>query len=219
MRIGLPFVCLLILCAGCIRRVDERTTITWWQFWTDRRARPVIEELVTTFEGENPNINVDVVDLTWAEGHQKIVVAFATGSTPDVLELGSDWVAELSFNGLLLDLTAEAERQRDLFLMWDPVTYQGRIYGYPWLLGTRVLFYNKDLQYRAGQDTSSAPETWTAWLESAVAIDRLGDDIHGFAANAFERHRLYKKFLPLFWSAGGELLSNDGSSCLLASEA
>jgi len=207
----------LLFVSGCIRRVEEKTTITWWQFWTDPLARPVIEELVATFEAENPDIAVNLVDLTWAEGHQKIVVAFAAGTTPDVLELGSDWVAEFSHKGLLLDLTAEAERQRDLLLKWEPVTHQGRTYGFPWLLGTRVLFYNKDLLFRAQFDPEKPPENWADWLTEALAVDRLGSDVHGFAANAFEHHRLYKKFLPFFWSNGGRLLSEDGDSCLLAS--
>lgn len=207
------------LLAGCVRRVEDRTTIVWWQFWTDPTARPIIEELVSTFEGENPDIDVELVDLTWSEGYQKIVVAFASGATPDVLELGSDWVAEFSQKDLLLDLTAEAERQRDLLLKWEPVMYQGRIYGFPWLLGTRVLFYNKDLMRRAKLDPSKPPATWEEWLRQSAAIDKLGDDIYGFAANAFERHRLYKKFLPLFWSNGGDLLSLDGRSTHLYSPA
>jgi multiple sugar transport system substrate-binding protein len=199
--------------------VEEKTTITWWQFWTDPNAHPVIEELVNTFEAENPDIQVDLVDLTWSEGHQKIVVAFATGTTPDVLELGSDWVAEFSNKGLLLDLTAEADRQRDLLLKWEPVTHQGRTYGFPWLLGTRVLFYNKDLLYRAHYDPEKPPLNWADWLSQSAAIDDLGPDIHGFAANAFEQHRLYKKFLPFFWSDGGQLLSANGDTCLLAQPA
>lgn len=219
MRLRVLLLALLVLCSGCIRRVEEKTTITWWQFWTDPQARPVIQELVSTFELENPEIAVEVVDLTWAEGHQKIVVAFATGSTPDVLELGSDWVAEFSHQDLLLDLTEEAERQRDLYMKWEPVTHAGRIYGYPWLLGTRALFYNKDLFYRAGLDPEQPPQTWPQWLAQARAINALGDDVFGFAANSFERHRLYKKFLPFFWSNGGALFSDDGSRCLLDSEA
>jgi multiple sugar transport system substrate-binding protein len=219
MRLRVLLLAALVLFSGCIRRVEEKTTITWWQFWTDPQARPVIQELVSTFELENPEIKVDVVDLTWAEGHQKIVVAFATGSTPDVLELGSDWVAEFSHKDLLLDLTEEAERQRDLYMKWEPVTHQGRIYGYPWLLGTRALFYNKDLFYRAGLDLDKPPETWTEWLAQAKAINGLGDDVFGFAANSFERHRLYKKFLPFFWSNGGALFSDDKSRCLLDSKA
>ena len=83
---------------GCVRRVDEKTTVTWWQFWTDPRATPVIRELVTTFEAQHPAIDIEVVDLTWAEGHQKIVVAFATGSAPDVLELG-DGIRQMSLSG------------------------------------------------------------------------------------------------------------------------
>lgn len=210
---------ILVLFSGCIKRVEEKVTITWWQFWTDARAKPVLDELILTFESENPNISVDIIDLTWAEGHQKIVVAFATNTTPDVLELGSDWVAEFSHKGLLLDLTEEAERQKPLFQKWEPVTYQGRLYGYPWLLGTRALFYNKGLMFRADLDTLKVASNWTEWLRQAQAIDALGEDVHGFAANAFERHRLYKKFLPLFWSNGGVLLSADGRTCLLDSKA
>jgi multiple sugar transport system substrate-binding protein len=88
------------------------------------------------------------------------------------------------------------------------------VYGYPWLLGTRVLFYNKDLMFRAGIDSTAPPSTWTEWLRQARAIDSLGTNVHGFAANTFERHRLYKKFLPLFWSAGGELFTDDGDCAL-----
>jgi len=209
----------LPLLTGCVRRVEDKTTVTWWQFWTDPNAKPVIKELVDTFEAENPDIAVELVDLTWSEGHQKIVVAFASGATPDLLELGSDWVAEFSQKDLLLDLTAEAERQRGLLQKWEPVSYQGRVYGFPWLLGTRVLFYNKDLMFRAGLDPEKPPQTWDEWYTDAAAINKLGEDIHGFAANAFERHRLYKKFLPFFWSNSGTLLSPDGQRCLLNSSA
>lgn len=213
--------CLLagLLLSGCIKRVEDKTTITWWQFWTDPNAKPVIEELVATFEAEHPDIGVDLVDLTWSEGHQKIVVAFASGTTPDVLELGSDWVAEFSQKGLLLDLTAETETIRPQLKKWEPVTYQGRIFGFPWLLGTRVLFYNKDLMFRAGIDQDKPPTTWAEWQKQATAINSLDDETFGFAANAFEKHRLYKKFLPFFWSNGGRLLSSDGQRCLLNSEA
>jgi len=176
--------------SGCVRRVDDKTTVTWWQFWTDPRATPVIRELVTTFEAQHPAIDIE-----------------------------SDWVAEFSHKGLLLDLTAEADGQRDLYMKWEPVTHQGRIYGYPWLLGTRVLFYNKDLMYRAGLDMDAPPKTWDEWVTQARAIHALDDDVFGFAANAFERHRLYKKYLPFFWSRGGVVFAEDGGGCLIDSDA
>jgi multiple sugar transport system substrate-binding protein len=153
-----------------------------------------------------------LTDLTWSEGHDKIVVAFASGTTPDVLELGSDWVPEFSSEGVLLDATSEAEKIQNDFLMWEPATYQSRIYGFPWVLDTRVLFYNKDLMRKVGLDPETPPATWDQLLNDCKKVNQLKPEAYGFGANSAERHRLYKKFLPFFWGNGGKILSDDQSS-------
>ena len=63
--------------------------ISWWQFWTDPAVKPTIEAMVDAFEKANPGIKVELTDLTWANGHEKIVLAFSSGTAPDVIELGA----------------------------------------------------------------------------------------------------------------------------------
>jgi ABC-type glycerol-3-phosphate transport system substrate-binding protein len=190
-------------------------TLTWWQFWTDPQTRPLIAELVARFEKENPGVKVEVTDLTWADGHEKITVAFSAGRPPDVLELGSDWIYEYASNRLLLDLTLQSESLKSELAFWVPGTLEGKTHAVPWLLGTRVMFYNFDLLNKAG--FYDVPVKWDELSRLAKNLAKERPRVYGFGANASERHRLYKKFLPFLWSAGGDIFSEDGKSCILNS--
>jgi len=208
---------LFLECGESQKEITGEATLQFWQFWTDPEVKPAVEELIKEFENENPDIKVRLTDLTWSDGHEKIVVAFSSNTAPDVLELGSDWVPEFSSQGVLLDVTDIAERIKSNYLMWDPVTYHQRIYGFPWILDTRLIFYNKDLMEGVGLDPEKPPETWDELLQYCEKINALKPEAYGFGANSFERHRLYKKFLPFFWSNGGRILSDDQKECLVNS--
>lgn len=209
----------LLLLSACGRTSTQKTTITFWQFWTNPDVKPTVERLVSDFESANPNVDVQLGDLTWSDGHEKIAIALAANSGPDVIELGSDWVSEFAAGGKLLDLSAAVADLRDMLLMWEPGIYQGKCYGVPWMLGTRVLFCNRTLLTKAGYDDQFVPTDWEQLLEASVKIDALGEDIYGFASNSAERHRLYKKYLPFFWSAGGEVFNADRTATQFDSDA
>lgn len=213
-KLKIIFVIILIsfLVLTCSKKENPKTVLDFWQFWTDPQIKPTLLEIIGDFEKDNPGIKVKLTDLTWSEGHDKIVVAFASGTTPDVLELGSDWVPEFSSQDVLLDVTEKAEKIQNDFLMWEPAIYEGKIYGFPWVLDTRVLFYNKDLMEKVGLDPEKPPLTWDELLSYCKKINHLKPQAYGFGANSAERHRLYKKFLPFFWGNGGEILSEDRKS-------
>lgn len=185
---------------ACGEKQPEKT-IEFWQFWTDPKARPVIESVIKQFEQENPGWKVNVTDLTWADGHQKIVVAFGAGNPPDLLELGSDWIAEFAAGHALASL----EIDTSLFMQLEPGIYEGSLYAQPWFLESRVFYFNKSLLNKAKHDI---PQDWPQLLAACEAIDSLDQDIAGFGANLAEPHRLYKKFLPFVWSCGGDIISD-----------
>ena len=194
-----------------------QTTIEWWQFWTDPSIKPTIEAMVQDFERENPDIRVKLTDLTWANGHEKIAIAVASGTAPDVLELGSDWIAQFAAEGQLADISDDIALDSAGFNGWSLATYRGRVYARPWILGTRVLFINQDLLKRAGLDENTVPVTWGELMAAAQAISKLGRGVYGWGSNIAEKHRLYKKFLPFVWSNGGQILSDDGEFCVISS--
>jgi len=201
------FTCLFLSCGG---EKPQQVTISWWHFWTDANIRPTVEQLVGEFETAHPGVTVDLVDLTWADGHDKIAIAFSSGSAPDVVELGSDWVPEFSSTGHLLNITDRVDSVRPEYRMWEPALYKDSVYAFPWILGTRVMFVNRDLMSRAGFDSLYVPANWDQLLKASRAINQKVTGAYGFGSNSAERHRLYKKFLPFLWSNGGSVLTANG---------
>lgn len=197
--------------------VQEPVTISWWHFWTDPTTKPVIEDIVGEFMTANPNITVELTGLTWADGHDKIVIALSSGSGPDLLELGSDWIPEFVDAGRLADLTGNMRDSYLDYTGWDPVNNNGHLYGRPWILGTRVMYYNTDLLLQAGFDSNYIPVNLTDFRNAAYRVDSLGDDIYGWGSNAAESHRLYKKFMPFFWTNHATLFSENNEYCVISS--
>ncbi|HEY8943022.1 MAG TPA: extracellular solute-binding protein, partial [Polyangiaceae bacterium] len=60
-------------------------------------------------------------------------------------------------------------RQDDYFGgVWETNRFEGSLYGVPWYVDTRLLFYRRDLLASAGFD--EPPRTWAQWLEMLGAI-------------------------------------------------
>lgn len=201
----------IILVVSCTK--EESADIVFWQF-----QRPdIMQTLIEEFEARNPSIRVRFETLTWQSGYEKIVMAFSSGTVPDLLEVGSTWLPKFSEEGAIEDVTLMTADLADGLMMWDLATFGGRRLGLPWLIGTRVLFYNKTLFAGAGLSPDSPPVTWSQMLDAARAIHDPDRSIYGFGMNAGERYILYKKFMPFAWGNGGSILSEDLTTCLLDS--
>jgi multiple sugar transport system substrate-binding protein len=195
---------------GESERPDDARVIRFWQFWSSPEAVTAWDSIIPLFEREHPGFQVELTDLTWAEGHDKIAMALSAGSPPDLVELGSDWVAGFAVSGSLTDLTDSALALVPDFRAWEPVRWDGRIVGLPWLVDTRCLFVNRNLLHFAGLPDSARRFTWPDLTEAVARIDSVAEDVYGFGANTAERHRLYKKVLPFFWAAGGGVFDDSG---------
>jgi multiple sugar transport system substrate-binding protein len=201
------FAAAVALAFGGCGATDDGNTISFWQFWDVAAIQPMVDQ----FEAEHPGIRVKVEQLTWKSGLEKIQASLASGNQPDVCELGSTWLPRFSYEGVLEDLKDIYEIQADSFLMWESAIWKDRVYGLPWVQGSRALFYNRTLFRRAGLDPDTPPRTWDELMAAAAAIDALGPDIHGFGQNLGERYVLYKKFMAFAWGNGGRIVDDDGA--------
>lgn len=196
---------LFVACDRDRKSAAGETTLTFWQFWRTEWIRPLLDR----FESEHPGIRVELQQLTWQSGLEKIEAAVAAGLQPDLCELGSTWMPRFAASQVLADLTDAAEPMVKDYRQWEPARHGGRIYGLPWVVGTRALFYNRALFRQAGLDPDHPPLTWDELVTAATRIDALGPEIHGFGLNAGERYVLFKKFMPFAWGNGGEILTPD----------
>jgi multiple sugar transport system substrate-binding protein len=222
----------LLLASQCSRSGDGEDVITkpdeitFWHFRSEPKQREALKNIVTRFEAEN-TCKVNLVDLTWGEGKTKLFAAFNSGTAPDVVELGGDWVTQFSSGGVLKNLSRNNITLEKFAENTHPAAkFRDSVYALPWNVNTRVMFYNKDLLTKAG--FPKLPETGAELLKASEAIQALGDAqtaignaanrAYGFGANGSDEHRLHKKILPFFWSAGGNVLNDSGKVIINSKE-
>lgn len=195
---------ILVSGAGCGKVGSGKTTIVFWQFSPLATIQPVLDR----YRAENPGVDLQVEQLTWQSGREKIVAAIAAGRPPDLCELGSTFLPGLVADSTLVDLTDSIPDLQAELVGWDGVSYRGRAFAIPWMLGTRALYLNEDLFRKAGLDPTKPPATWADLLDASRRITQRVPDAKGFGMNAGEREVLFKKFMPFAWGNGGDILDS-----------
>jgi multiple sugar transport system substrate-binding protein len=164
------FASAALAAAGCSQRASDVTVV---RFWAMGREGEVVSALLPDFEREHPGIRVDVQQVPWTAAHQKLLTAFAGDSTPDVCQLGNTWIPEFVALGALEPLDAAIARAAldagDFFPgIWDTNVIGDRVYGVPWYVDTRLLFYRTDVFAQAG--VARAPASWAEWTRALAAV-------------------------------------------------
>lgn len=177
MRRSAAFMLLLALLAGALGGCAQAAADSTLTFWAMGREGEVVRQLIPQFERENPGVHVRVQQLAFTAAHEKLLTGFAGDSLPDLAQLGNSWVPEFVALGALapLDVRIKATPdidQADFFGgIWDSNVVGGRLYGLPWYIDTRLLFYRRDLLAKVGYD--HPPRDWAEWRAQMVAIKKL----------------------------------------------
>ena len=156
------------------------------------REGEVVALLVPEFERTHPGIRVEVQQLPWSAAHEKLLTAFAGDSTPDLCQLGNTWVAEFVALNALEPLDADVEASStiqpgDYFPgIWETNRVGGALFGVPWYVDTRLLFYRSDLLAQAGH--AAAPRSWVEWTQMLESVKRRLPGRYGIVlpVNEFE---------------------------------
>lgn len=149
-------------------------TITFWKAPHIKTETEVWEEIIAKFEEENPGINVEFLETPWDGWDEKYTAAFAGSNPPDVSYM-SEYFVKFAQNGKLADLSGyftEDERAMYSSSIIDYLTIDGKIYTKPFLAGTSVVLYNKDLFAEAGVEI---PQTWEEMVEVARTLTKEPD--------------------------------------------
>lgn len=167
------FLFALPLLIACTR---SEPGVTVLKFWAIGREAEVLPALAEEFERAHPGIHVEVQALPLTAAHEKLLTAFAGDALPDIAQLGNTWLPEFAALGALEPLQPRVDdspviREDDYFPgIWDTNRIDGRLYGVPWYVDTRLLFYRKDLLAQAG--FAEPPHDWSEWKQALAAIKR-----------------------------------------------
>ena len=206
--VGAP--CLLLLTIlSCAPAGRGATTV---RFWAMGREGEVVAELVRDFERENPGLEVELQQIPWSAAHEKLLTAHVGRATPDIAQLGNTWIAEFVALRALAPLDSWIARSSVVKPagyfpgIWATNVVDGEVYGVPWYVDTRLIFFRKDILARAGYATM--PTTWDEWRTAMQRVKRLVGEDH------------FAIFLPLNeWTqpmifglqAGSSLLADGGT--------
>lgn len=201
-----------LLQLSCSSSQDEPTVIRFWGLGNEGE---MVRQLIPEFERANPGIRVIVQQMPWTAAHEKLLTAFAGESTPDVSQLGNTWLPEFSVLNALepLDPFVRQSRVVQLDDYFDGVLKMNRIdsslFGIPWYVDTRVIYYRRDLLRQAGY--TEPPTTWREMLRLCEIMQQKARE---------EGRKQYPFFLPtnewvpaiaLGAQSGGDFLRDDNT--------
>ncbi len=206
----------IFLLSSCTKNgsSDGNQTIKFWHFWSEPSQKQALKDLVAEFEKQE-HCKVELTDLSWNDGKTKLLAAFNSNTAPDIIELGSDWVAQFSSAGVLKELPNDSTFSKFAEFSQPPAMWKSKVYAYPWNVDTRVMFCNNELLKKAG--VTSIPTNTTELITACEKLQAI-EGIYPFGANGDDRHRLYKKILPFFWSNGGDVMDANGKLTLNSAE-
>lgn len=146
-----------------------------WAFGAEGEA---LAPLAREFEQANPGTHVRVQAIPWTAGHEKLLTAYVGNALPDVAQLGNTWIPEFAALNALEPLDALTARDSVLVPRADYFpgvlatnVVDSVLYGMPWYVDTRVLFYRTDLLRAAGVTTM--PTTWAAFRDALVRLKKV----------------------------------------------
>jgi multiple sugar transport system substrate-binding protein len=168
--------------AGCRHAQESATVIHFWALGAEGEN---VKQLLPDFERRNPGIQVQLHAIPWTAAHEKLLTAYAGNSMPDLFQLGNTWIPEfLILNAIepLDSLVMHSASVRDSAYfrgIWETNINEGRLFGVPWYVDTRVLFYRTDIFARAG--FVQPPRTWAEWQQLCKRIIETGDPEEHYA--------------------------------------
>ncbi|WP_344721168.1 ABC transporter substrate-binding protein [Nesterenkonia halobia] len=199
LRAGVVFAAAGMVLTGCGSAAggdggDEVTlTFTWWGGQT---RHDNTEEMIATFEEENPDISVEAQYGEWNGYWDQLATQSAAQDTPDIMQMDLMYLREYIDNGVLMPL-----EQVDTSEYADELLATGRQDGeqYAMPVGQTALTFavNPDVYEEAGLEVPDETSwTWDTLMEDAAAISEETEgyglsgffDIAGFEAWLRQQH-------------------------------
>ncbi|MBL0778153.1 MULTISPECIES: sugar ABC transporter substrate-binding protein [Streptomyces] len=184
---------------------DAEQTLTVWAMGAEGEK---LAEVAEEYEKENPHLKVKVTPVGWDVAHQKLVSAAAAGNLPDIAQMGGSYLGEFAELGVLEPVDTQRFQKKDFFPAgWQQGEVDGEVYGVPWYVDTRVLYYRTDLAEKAGVD--KAPTDWKELRALASAYQKDAGTKWGLSIQPSGLDTV-QSFYPFLYSAGGEIIDEDG---------
>ncbi|NWF88679.1 MAG: sugar ABC transporter substrate-binding protein [Ignavibacteriaceae bacterium] len=189
-------------------------------FWGLGSEGEFVKLLIPKFEAENPGIKVKVQMAPWTAAQEKLISAFASDNLPDVFQLGNTWIPQFAQLDGISELSefihsSKIINKENYFSgIWDTNVLDSLVFGIPWYIDTRVLFYRKDVFEKAG--FTSPPKTWNELykLSKKIKANHKGEEKYAIFIATNE----WANFIIFGLQNGAEILKNNNTYANFSSD-
>jgi ABC-type glycerol-3-phosphate transport system substrate-binding protein len=156
------------------------TKVQFWWGWNPELLVNAINGVVSDFEAQNPDIQVETGQHEWGE---RLYTALAAGTPPDLFNIGPP--AEFAARDAIIPLD-DYMSQSDVAskdalpeVMVTQGTWRGKVYGVPGLENFALLAFglNQRLMQEAGLSgtVEELPKTWEEGMEQIKTYSKIDD--------------------------------------------
>ncbi|MFJ8921281.1 ABC transporter substrate-binding protein [Streptomyces sp. NPDC102415] len=201
---------LALLLTGCSgegdgRDADGTIRLSFQSLAWQKESVDANKQLVREWNAAHPDIQVDYVQGSWDNVHDQLLTSFEGGEAPDIIHDASDDLADFAYGGYLADLrdllpdrlTRSIPRQS-----WETTTFDGGVYGVPFLQEPKVLIANTKILTSSGVRIPTPEKPWS-WPEFRQVSEKLTKK--GTYGVAWPLKEPVSVTLNLGLSAGGQL--------------
>lgn len=165
-------------------------------------------------------IEVEIVEAPYSNLFEKEVLDLSekTGLY-DVVLLDDPWFTQYAENGWLTELDSYFQKKGDSGLSDDFIPASAAICRYPYKTGktyaipffgnAQMFFYRADLFSKYG--LKAAPKTWDEAYAVMKKISDAEPGVYGYVLRGQQGNPVVAQFMPVFWSFGGRMFSDDKS--------
>jgi len=118
--------------------------------------------------------------------------------------MGTDMMGQFAATAALETVPATFQASTFFQAAWNTNIVNGTVYGVPWYVETRLLYYRTDIATKAG--ISTPPATWDDLMTMATAMKSKGGATWGIGLGA----KNWQEYLPFLWSNGGDVMDAQG---------
>ena len=147
--IFLTLICIVLgLCACSVRKEASSKEVTFWTLQMGDYA-DYMYKIIRAYEKENPNVQINWIDVPFSEGEKRTLAAVMTDNPPDLINLNPDFSALLAQKGTLEEINEEAVSEFNPEII-NALKYNDKLYSIPWYATSAITIYNKELFEKSG---------------------------------------------------------------------
>lgn len=217
-------VCILIMLLSTTAMAAKPVTLRLFSpYFTEEPTGTLLRELVATWNGENPDIQIEVIAVPHSDRETKFRSLMMANQGPDIVAVPPGSLDNYYTSGYLLNLEpliaatgGDGYKAQFTEVAQKAVSVDNDWYALPTWGGIHALYYNIDLFEQAGLDPNNPPETWSEFLEAAKILT-TGDQ-YGYGMYGYRNEVSIRELLPWLVSNGTQLFNDDMTKATFADE-